>query len=559
MGFAVSYGAAYAVLFTILILFTLLAFATTPFFSRLIPESVQALCCLKSKIDDEGDYFLSARNSASAVAVGLSFFASGMGAWVLYASAELGATPEISWIGVIGYSVSSAFPAIIISFIGPTIREMTSETNAFSTSDFARIRFGRLMQITVSLVSIFYMFIYITAEFTSIMNVYRSITNDWGASQKFGVSVTISLGVFTVFYTTVAGLPASIATDKFQALVISVLVVLLLFAVTVYEDNQVSPEEFGVASNWTSDGVMVFVTLLIAIASAEMFNQGTWQRVWAAESIPAMRKGFYMGSAMVFFLMMFFGIFGMIAYAKNPTYNSSNAFLAFFDLLAPLPPFWHILTLILTTALAASSVDSLQNALTSVFSRDLVKLGWDPLLITRFLVIGINIPAVVLSVEGYSVLSLFLVADLVCATSVFPLFLGMQKRDIGLLKAPTELGSIIGCFSGIVTVVVNGYVNGANGGGIFDYFWLRNGAICPLCGSKTMVTFIIVPLVSAIFTYLGSFLDVTVRGERARSPLLALKFDEDEKDLELDENFDDETPEKLKVEDMDSVIAGEKE
>lgn len=412
---------------------------------------------------------------------------------------------------------------------------MTSESNAFSTSDFARVRYGRLMQIVVSLVSIFYMFIYITAEFTSIMNVYRSITNDWGGTARFGISVTISLGVFTVFYTTIAGLPASIATDKFQALVIAILVIMLLFAVTVFEENRVSPNEFGVASNWTGDGFMVFVTLVIAIASAEMFNQGTWQRVWAAESIPAMRKGFFMGSIMVFFLMMFFGIFGMIAYAKSPTYDASNAFLAFFDLLAPLPPFWHILALILTTALAASSVDSLQNALTCVFSRDLVKLGWNPLLVTRFLVIGINIPAVVLAAEGYSVLSLFLVADLVCATSVLPLFLGMQKKDIGLLKAPTELGSIIGCFSGVVTVIINGYINGANDQSPFKYFWLQNGAQCALCGSKTMVTFIIVPIISAIFTYLGSLLDITIRGERARYPLLAVEFDNEEnKKSEID-------------------------
>lgn len=528
MVFDVSYTAAYAVLYTILVLFALLAAATTPFFSKFIPETIQALCCLKNSTEDKGDYFLSARNSASAVAVGLSFFASGMGAWVLYGSAELGANPRVSWIGVIGYSVSSGFPAIIISIIGPKIREMTSESKAFSTSDFARVRFGRLMQITVSLVSLFYMFIYLTAEYTSIMNVYRSITNDWGASSRFGISVTISLFVFTVFYTTIAGLPASIATDKFQALVIAVLVIMLLFAVTVFEENRVSPAEFAVASQWTGEGVMAFVTLIIAIASAEMFNQSTWQRVWAAESVPAMRKGFFMGSVMVFFLMMFFGIFGMIAYAKSPTYDISNFYLAFFDLLAPLPAFWHILALILTTALAASSVDSLQNALTSVFSRDLVKLGWSPLLITRFLIIGINIPAVVLAAEGYSVLSLFLVADLVCATSVLPLFLGMQQKDIGLLKAPTELGSIIGCFSGVVAVVVNGYVNGANGEGLFAYFWLKNEATCALCGSKTMVTFIIVPIISAIFTYLGSLLDVTIRGERARSPLLSLKFDEED-------------------------------
>lgn len=49
---------------------------------------------------------------------------------------------------------------------------------------------------------------------------------------------------------------------------------------------------------------------------AEMFNQSTWQRVWAAKSVNAMRRGFMLGSFLVFLLIMFFGIMGMIAYGK---------------------------------------------------------------------------------------------------------------------------------------------------------------------------------------------------------------------------------------------------
>jgi hypothetical protein len=54
----------------------------------------------------------------------------------------------------------------------------------------------------------------------------------------------------------------------------------------------------------------------------------------------------------------------MIAYANDPeAYDSGEklAFLAFFDLLEPMGNGWHVLVLILVTALAASSIDSLQN------------------------------------------------------------------------------------------------------------------------------------------------------------------------------------------------------
>ena len=49
-----------------------------------------------------------------------------------------------------------------------------------------------------------------------------------------------------------------------------------------------------------------------------------------------MRRGFGLGSFLVFLLMMFFGVMGIIAYANDPeAYDSFSkfAFLAFFDLL----------------------------------------------------------------------------------------------------------------------------------------------------------------------------------------------------------------------------------
>ena len=86
---------------------------------------------------------------------------------------------------------------------------------------------------------------------------------------------------------------------------------------------------------------MAALTLITAIESAEMLNQSTWKRVWASELVPAMSKGFYLGSLLVFLLVIFFGIMGVIAYAKHPImYNFylpvSYRFLAFFNILIPL-------------------------------------------------------------------------------------------------------------------------------------------------------------------------------------------------------------------------------
>ena len=225
----------------------------------------------------------------------------------------------------------------------------------------------------------------------------------------------------------------------------------------------------------------------------------------------------------------------MIAYALDPeAYDNFEkfSFLAFFDLLEPLGNGWHILVLILVTALAASSVDSLQNGMTSILSHDLVKLGWSPTTVSRFLMVAANVPAFYLASEKYDVISLFLVADLVCATSVFPVFLGLQREDYGILKAPTELGAFLGCVAGVATVLVNGTINDVDGG-IFEYFWLKNDGICALCGTKTMISFIVTPIMSAVVTYVASAIDLAIRGDRARQPLIPIAFDKD--DMETDD------------------------
>jgi len=297
MSYNVTEGAAYGVLYSVLIVFTLLAVAAAGYFARCMPNRLAGCCLLKatpvdatnsetsSQGSDGGDkiktneggedeeqqyvqYFLAARNSAGVWALALSYFASGMGAWVLYGSTELGATPQISWIGVIGYSAASALPAVIIGFwLGPKIREYTKHSNAFSTTDFCRQRYGRVLQCVTALVSIFYMFIYIVAELTSIANVFQTMTNNF-ENTIYGVGITLSLGLFTILYTSIAGLPASIVTDKFQGIIMGLLVVMLTIAVSVEPSNQVSAQEFARASNWTVEGLYAAITLLLAIAAA---------------------------------------------------------------------------------------------------------------------------------------------------------------------------------------------------------------------------------------------------------------------------------------------------
>jgi len=362
-------GGAYAVLYTVLGVFFTLAIISAGYGSSILPKMVQDVLVAKSNpsaatdgVTKEQsvtvksgsgllstDFFLSARGSTGAFGIAMSFFASGMGAWVVYGTTEMGATPQLSWIGVLGYSLASAIPGLFVMWLGPLIKEATKGEKAFSTCDFCRVRYGRVMQLSCAAISVFYMWIYLVAEYTSISNVYALLTDvqtmDYAVdppramNYKYTTSIAVSIAVFTVLYTAVAGLPSSIVTDKFQGIMMGGLVLLLFIVVVSMSENRVTPEQFGKASNWTADGFYTMVILVIAVLSAELFNQATWQRVWAAKDTTAMRRGFGLGSVLVFFLMMFFGIMGMISYANDPeSYDtfSKYAYLAFFDLLLPL-------------------------------------------------------------------------------------------------------------------------------------------------------------------------------------------------------------------------------
>lgn len=399
----------------------------------------------------------------------MSFFASGMGAWVVYGTTEMGATPQLSWLGVLGYALASAIPGVFVAFLGPLIKEATDGEEAFSTTDFCKIRYGRVMQVVCVAISVFYMWIYLVAELTSISNVFALLVGKdlyYGYDQVnlgYTSGIATSIGVFTIFYTGIAGLPASIVTDKFQGVLMMGLVLILTIAVCASPQNAITYDEFQLASNWTADGLYAMIILVIAILSAELFNQATWQRVWAAKDTKSLRGGFIIGSILVFFLMMFFGIMGFIAYAKDPdSYDTyaKYAYLAFFDLLLPLQTGWHILVLIFVTSLAASSIDSLQNGITSVLSSDLLNFANPTIImwINRLVLVGVNIAAIVKSAQRYNVLSLFLVADLVCATSVFPVFLGLLPIQKYGVLAPTELGAFLGCIGGVASVLVIGCI-----------------------------------------------------------------------------------------------------
>ena len=527
--------------------------------------------------------WLSAKNTLPWQQVGMSYFAGGMGAWVYYGTTEMGANTRLSWWGVFGYSVASASPAVLMIWLAPTIKAFVGDKNGFSVTDFALSRFGRTMQLVAAFMSTMYLFVYLCAEITSISNIAVLFSGNSEYARRIVLSIT---SLITLSYTMLSGLPASVVTDRVQG--VMVLGFMLFFTCLVLGNNPVSGSQMRAVSKSTTEGFVVMITLIIAVLSAELFNAGQWQRVYAARSDKDLRKGLAWGALLIFIVMWFFGILGVTAAAKfRDDFNSFSKFhyLAFFYLAENLAKGWHVLILIFATALCLSSLDSIQNGLTSVLYRDILNFGI-PVNFVRIVCAAMNVGAIVVAVDKIDVLSLFLMVDLVCALAAPALYLGVIREDINsFIVAPTELGALMGVVCASIAVIVQGAVLDLDGAwtdtygsvhstkaaaavsppivhrawGPFGNFWLPDGAsvegggLQAFGGKRTLLTFFLAILFSTFGTMFFSWLDVYFRGERARQPLF--EFLEHDK-MERLESMKAQATEKTNVDDAKTNAEG---
>ncbi|MEB3229494.1 MAG: Na+/proline symporter, partial [Leptolyngbyaceae bacterium] len=184
------------------------------------------------------------------------------------------------------------------------------------------------------------------------------------------------------------------------------------------------------------------------IVAAELFNQGNWQRVYACRSNPVVRQAFLGSTILILPIVFIAGLLGLMAVQFDIAGDT-----AFFGLLQSLnPPVWLvIMVLVLALALVMSSLDTLLNGIASVFTVDLLRImpsQANVLRIARMLTVGVGIPAVAIASQGYSVLYLFFVADLVCAALLFPIIFSLYNRHQTAANALSS--SIIGILTGLL-------------------------------------------------------------------------------------------------------------
>jgi len=197
-------------------------------------------------------------------------------------------------------------------------------------------------------------------------------------------------------------------------------------------------------------GIEFGLTLGIAVFVANLFHQGYWQRIYSGKNDTAIKKSLVACILIAVPIMLLTGFLGIIStslgYSENPS-------VALFSLVYGIfPTGLIVLVFILALVLVMSTVDTLLNGMVATFSTSSNGILKNPeskslLRLARILTLVIIIPATLIAAQGYSVLYLFLVADLLCAGVVFPLFYGLFNKKV--TETTAVIASLLGIISGI--------------------------------------------------------------------------------------------------------------
>ncbi len=389
--------------------------------------------------DRDLEEFSVARGTQGATSLGLSFFASGVGAWVLFAPPEVGSSIGIA--GVVGYALAATAPLVGLVLVGGRLRKLMPEGHGLL--EFVRVRFGRGFHAYVLGITLLFMVVALCAELTAAGGVLARLSE---ADPRLGI---VAIAVVCAAYTAFGGLRASMVTDRWQAYLLFGL--LLVVGVTLVGNLPSAPAEPAAPLRQVNGlGFQVALTLIIAVTAPNLFHNGYWQRVWSARDQRALRRGALLGAVTRFPVVLLAGLVGLTA--AEAAVDLGDPPVPFFALLGE-PPVWVLVAvLLLTVALVASTVDTLQNGLAAAVVTERPGIG---LTGGRIATILLTVPAVIVAFQGLSVLRIFLVADLLCAATIVPALLGLWRRA-------TPSGAICGAVAGLVGAYGYGLVTGGS-------------------------------------------------------------------------------------------------
>ena len=390
--------------------------------------------------------YLTANRNIGLFSLTTSLVASALGAWILFGPASASTWGGIG--AVIGYALGTGFPMIFLIYLGKKIR--TDFPKGSSLIEYMRQKFGKSLFKLILLMTIFYMFIFLCAEVTAVAVLinYISGTELW-------ITALIVI-ISTLTYTLYGGLRASIFTDNIQMFVIAVLLLITISYITLFNGNNFS-FEFIESKNpqlLSSSYVPSYtagLTFFIAVAATNLFHQGNWQRVYAAKNYETLKKGLIISFLIIVPIVFLMGFIGMVSFSVDPTNRPDLGFFTL--LLKEQTELLSLLIIVLGLALTISTVDTLVNAISSLFVVDgKATFNFDKktdyLKLSKYFIIGLSIIVFIIASKGFDILYLFLLADLFCCAFVFTVFYSFYNKRIN--EKIAYISIIVGLIAGFL-------------------------------------------------------------------------------------------------------------
>jgi SSS family solute:Na+ symporter len=409
-----------------------------------------------------GEFYFTARGSKGKWLIAWSFYASAVGSWVI------AAVPDFAfWGGILGlfwYALAAGLPIVLIGLWGNKVQAMYPKV--LSLSDFSRLRFGPCTLTLCVLLTLFNMAVASCAEYTTI----ASLLSDFVGLGSYDVLVVLLLGVVTLTYATAGGLSVSIMTDRVQGMFTMALfwvVVIYLLATWRVPGGVYQPAAMEAAGEGelkqqllTGTGTMgtsAVFTMPLSLTMATVFSEAMWQRVWAGESPAAVRFGSMVGALLVFVVVFGIGFTGTLGgWAYGSEMMGVNPNVRLFYVLSPyeqavnettgevIPGYGQsaftgqinsgvaVLVMVLAVTMSESALDSMQNGIAASLNGAIApRLSpRHARLVGMLLTVLLNVPMIVVGLLKLPVISLFLVANMVCTSAAFPVVLGLAKLPL---------------------------------------------------------------------------------------------------------------------------------
>ena len=396
------------------------------------------------KITDNKSYIVGDRRE-NTFSLTASLTASALGAWILFGPAS-----AATWGGigaVIGYALGTAAPMLFLYNFGPKIRK--EFPRGLTLTEFIKKRFGiGILKICLFLI-LFYLTIFLIAEVTAIASLLKFISQ---------VPLWITAGVTLIIcllYILRGGFKLSIITDKYQftfivLIILASLLIILskidLSSFEIIKKNSPNLIDKNYLLNYTAG-----LTFFIAVAATNLFHQGNWQRVFSAKNNSILKSSLIYSSIIIFFIVFWMGYSGLLSYSLNPKVIPD---LAFFDLILNKKNSLIVIgILILAMSLTLSTIDTLINAISSliIVNGNQINKNLNGKKVkdqANIIILLLSVLVFIFASKGYSILYLFLLADLLCCAAVITIFYGFFNKKINSKLAAYSI--ICGLISGLL-------------------------------------------------------------------------------------------------------------